>query len=50
MVNFNQEEKLASEEIKFKTIVENSPLAICIFSGPEQVVESYIYPFVRVHN
>jgi PAS domain S-box-containing protein len=48
MVNFNQEEKLDSEEIKFKTIVENSPLAICIFSGSEQVVEYFNPTFIRL--
>ncbi len=48
MVNFNQEEKPASEETKFKTIVENSPLAICIFSGPEQVVEYFNPTFIRL--
>ena len=48
MVNSNQEEKLAPEEIKFKTIVENSPLAICIFSGPEQVVEYFNPTFIRL--
>ncbi len=48
MVNFNQEEKPASEETKFKTIVENSPLAICIFSGSEQVVEYFNPTFIRL--
>ena len=48
MVNSNQEEKLASEEIKFKTIVENSPLAICILSGPEKVVEYFNPTFIRL--
>jgi PAS domain S-box-containing protein len=48
MVNLNHEDKLASEEIKFKTIVENSPLAICIFSGPEEVVEYFNPTFVRL--
>jgi PAS domain S-box-containing protein len=48
MVNFNQEEEHASEEIRFKTIVENSPLAICIFSGQEQVVEYFNPTFIRL--
>lgn len=48
MVNFNQEEKLAFEEIKFKTIIENSPLAICIFTGPEQAVEYFNPTFNRL--
>jgi PAS domain S-box-containing protein len=48
MAKFNQEDKLASEEIKFKTIVDNSPLAICIFSGPEQVVEYFNPTFTRL--
>jgi PAS domain S-box-containing protein len=48
MMNFKQEEKHTSEEIKFKTIVENSPLAICIFSGPEQVVEYFNPTFIQL--
>jgi PAS domain S-box-containing protein len=48
MINLSQEDQHISDATKFKTIVENSPLAICIFSGPEQIVEYFNPTFISL--